>query len=48
LYDTKADPDEQKNLVHSAAHKNILRQMKTKLLALRDKYDDHTPAGELK
>jgi arylsulfatase A-like enzyme len=48
LYDTKADPDEQKNLVHSAAHKNILRQMKTKLLALRDKYDDHAPAGELK
>ncbi len=47
LYDLKTDPQEQKNLIHSAAHKAILVQMKNELLKVRDKYDDHEPAGEL-
>lgn len=47
LYDLKMDPGEQKNLIRSAAHQKILLQMKGELLKLRDKYDDHEPAGVL-
>ena len=47
LYDLKNDPQEQKNLIRSAAHQKILLQLKTDLLKLRDQYDDHEPAGEL-
>jgi arylsulfatase A-like enzyme len=48
FYDLKTDPAEQKNLIHSAAHKTAIQQMKNKLLELRNLYDDHEPAGELK
>ncbi len=47
LYDLKTDPQEQKNLVRSAAYQKILLQMKEELLKLRDQYDDHEEAGEL-
>lgn len=47
LYDLKTDPQEQKNLVRSAAHQKILLEMKEELKKLRDQYDDHEPAGEL-
>ena len=47
LYDLKTDPQEQKNLINSAAHKKILLQMKDALLQIRNQYDDHEPAGEL-
>ena len=47
LYDLQKDPGEQRNLVHSAAHRPILSLLKKELLKLRDQYDDHEPAGEL-
>lgn len=47
LYDLKTDPQEQKNLVSSPAHKATLILMKAELMKLRDLYDDHEPAGEL-
>lgn len=47
LYDLQKDPAEQTNLIRSASHQNILRQLKAGLLNLRDRYDDHEPAGEL-
>ncbi len=47
LYDLKTDPQEQKNLIKSAKHQKIMMQMKEELMKLRDKYDDHEPAGEL-
>ena len=47
LYDLKTDPDEQKNLIKSAAHQKIFLQMKNELLKLRNQYDDHEQAGEL-
>ncbi len=47
LYDLKTDPQEQKNLIHSASHQKIVAQMKEELAKLRDHYDDHEPAGEL-
>lgn len=48
LYDLKTDPMEQKNLISSTHHQKILQQLKIQLLKLRDHYDDHEPAGELK
>lgn len=48
LYDLKKDPQEQKNLVTSPAHQAVLRKMKQDLQKVRDYYDDHEPAGELK
>jgi hypothetical protein len=47
LYDLKKDPQEQKNLIKSAAHQKIVVQMKNELLKLRNQYDDHEEAGEL-
>lgn len=47
LYDLKTDPQEQKNLIKSAAYKKILLQMKDTLLQMRNQYDDHETAGEL-
>ncbi len=47
LYDLKKDPDEQHNLIRSAAYQKTYLQMKAELLKLRDQYDDHEPAGEL-
>lgn len=48
MYDLKKDRDEQNNLIHAAAYQKILQQMKRELLKLRDYYDDHEPAGQLK
>jgi arylsulfatase A-like enzyme len=47
LYDLKADPMEQHNLIHSPAWQKTFLQMKEELIKLRDLYDDHEPAGEL-
>ncbi|MBI5857881.1 MAG: sulfatase [Sphingobacteriales bacterium] len=47
FYDLKTDPDEQNNLIQSAEYKSLILQMKNKLLDLRNKYNDHEPAGEL-
>jgi arylsulfatase A-like enzyme len=47
FYDLKTDPDEQRNRIHSATHKSLMQRMKIRLLQLRDKYNDHEPAGEL-
>jgi arylsulfatase A-like enzyme len=47
LYDLKTDPQEQHNLIRSAAHRKIFLQLKADLLKLRDQYDDHEQAGEL-
>ncbi len=47
LYDLKADPMEQKNLVSQATYQKILLKMKKELLRLRNEYDDHEAAGEL-
>lgn len=47
LYDLKKDPQEQKNLINSSAHQNILIRMKDELIKLRNQYDDHETAGEL-
>lgn len=47
LYDLETDPQEQKNLINSAAHQKIFEQMKLELLNLRNKYDDHEKAGIL-
>ncbi|HEU5289634.1 MAG TPA: sulfatase [Cyclobacteriaceae bacterium] len=48
LYDLKADPNEQKNLIQSPKHQKIVEQLKNELNKLRDHYNDHEAAGELK
>jgi arylsulfatase A-like enzyme len=48
FYDLQTDPAEQKNLVRSGAHQATIKQLKQELLKLRDLYDDHEPAGELR
>lgn len=48
LYDLKVDPLEQHNLINSAKYHSTFLQMKNELKKLRDQYDDHEPAGELK
>ena len=48
LYDLKADPQEQKNLIRSAKHQKTIEQLKKELNRLRDQYDDHEVAGVLK
>lgn len=48
LYDLLYDPGEQQNLINSARHKPIADRLKLELQKLRDQYDDHEPAGELK
>ena len=48
LYDLKADPQEQKNLIQSAGHQKIVGQMKNELKKLRNQYEDHELAGELR
>ncbi|MBC7904178.1 MAG: DUF4976 domain-containing protein [Gemmatimonadaceae bacterium] len=48
LYDLKKDPREQTNLINAPAYKKIAADMKQSLNKLRDKYDDHEPAGELR
>lgn len=48
LFDLLKDPSEQHNLIHNKAYSGILADMKKELLRLRDQYDDHEVAGELK
>ncbi|MBC7851624.1 MAG: DUF4976 domain-containing protein, partial [Chitinophagaceae bacterium] len=48
FYDLKKDPTEQKNLIKSTAHAKEIARYKTILNQLRDQYDDHEVAGELK
>ena len=46
FYDLKSDPGEQKNLIKSPAHQELIAQLKAELVILRNQYDDHEPAGE--
>jgi arylsulfatase A-like enzyme len=48
LYDLKKDPGEQINLYQSAEYRRVFYKMKKELIKLRNHYDDHEPAGELK
>ena len=48
LFDLQKDPVELINLVNSKAYQSILADMKKELIRLRDVYDDHEVAGELK
>ncbi len=48
LFDLKKDPMEQKNLFRNKSYQSVLTEMKKELLRLRDKYDDHETAGELR
>lgn len=48
LFDLLKDPSEQHNLIQNKAYSGILADMKKELLRLRDQYDDHEEAGELK
>jgi arylsulfatase A-like enzyme len=48
LFDLLKDPSEQDNLIQNKAYSGILADMKKELLCLRDQYDDHEVAGELK
>ncbi len=47
LYDLKADPNEQKNLISNKAYAKTVADLKKELINLRNVYDDHEPAGEL-
>jgi hypothetical protein len=47
MYDLVSDPDEQKNLIASPAHKTLIVQLKSELKSLRKYYEDNDPAGEL-
>lgn len=47
LYDEQTDPQEQKNLVRLPQYQQLVKELKKELLNLRNKYDDHEPAGEL-
>jgi len=47
LYDLKADPNEQKNIINNTAYAKTIAALKKELLKLRNEYDDHEPAGEL-
>jgi len=48
FYDLQQDPAELKNLIHSSRHQAIIREYRTVLKALRTKYEDTEPAGELR
>ncbi len=48
LFDLQKDPNELKNLSEDKAYFAILQQMKKELVRLRDVYDDHEVAGELR
>lgn len=48
LFDLRKDPMEQKNLFRNKSYQSVLTEMKKELLRLRDKYDDHETAGELR
>lgn len=44
----KNDPTEQKNLIADKKYAVVLANIKKELLRLRDHYDDHEKAGDLK
>jgi arylsulfatase A-like enzyme len=48
LFDLQKDPTEQKNLIMDKTYASILVSLKKELLRLRDHYDDHEEAGDLK
>jgi len=48
LYDMKADPQEQKNLINIPKYQAEINRMKMKLVETKNKYRDAEPAGELK
>ncbi len=48
LFDLLKDPEEQHNLITDKKYKTILDELKAGLAKLRDQYDDHEKAGELK
>ncbi|RYD81233.1 MAG: DUF4976 domain-containing protein, partial [Sphingobacteriales bacterium] len=48
FYDLNKDAGEQKNLIQSAPHKELINFYKAELNNLRDQYDDHEIAGSLK
>jgi len=48
FYDLKMDPTEQNNLINSSAHQDQIKKYKQELNKLRDQYNDHEQAGELK
>lgn len=48
LFDLLNDPSEQNNLINHKSYRKILVNMKKELLRLRDQYDDHELAGDLK
>jgi arylsulfatase A-like enzyme len=48
LYDLQTDSQEQRNLIKSPKHQTLIAQLKKELQKLRDQYDDHEPAGELR
>ncbi len=48
FYDLKTDPLEQHNLVKSAKYQPVIKQLKDQLKNLRNVYDDHEPAGDLR
>ena len=47
LYDLQKDPVELNNLINSTAHQSLIQKLRQEMIRLRDKYDDHEPAGEL-
>lgn len=40
MYDLKEDPMEMKNLYHDPSKKALIKELKTKLLELKQQYDD--------
>lgn len=48
LFDLRKDPAELNNVVTSKTYEPVLAEMKKELLRLRNVYDDHEMAGELK
>lgn len=48
FYDLYTDPAEQHNLIHNPTRQKLILQMKNELIKLRDLYDDHEVAGELR
>lgn len=48
LFDLQKDPAELTNLVNDQQYQGILADMKKELLRLRNQYDDHEAAGELR
>lgn len=48
LFDLKKDPQELNNLAGLRSYQTVLANMKKELIRLRNVYDDHEPAGELK